>query len=220
MRCSNAGEAHDDHHRTAGAGRGRRGGATAPQPMRPWSRRWPRATGTPCEFYTTATAFAFSALRRGSWMTLPSRKTWSAKPSSRYGVRPAASRGVRRCRPGSCRSRASRRCRRAAAVRRPSLICKSRKPLPIRPLTLTGRAGNRPARSASRLPVPALGRPPRHHRSRLLPRQDHRGGCRDRRRAQEHRKDAMFYARKRLAWLLSRHDDFDHLAAAALKGAA
>jgi RNA polymerase sigma-70 factor (ECF subfamily) len=33
-------------------------------------------------------------------------------------------------------------------------------------------------------------------------------------------KTRMFYARKRLAWLLSRHDDFDHLAAAALKGAA
>jgi RNA polymerase sigma-70 factor (ECF subfamily) len=33
-------------------------------------------------------------------------------------------------------------------------------------------------------------------------------------------KTRMFYARKRLAWLLSRHDDFDHLAAGALKGAA
>jgi hypothetical protein len=30
----------------------------------------------------------------------------------------------------------------------------------------------------------------------------------------------MFYARRRLASLLARHDDFDHLAAAALKGAA
>jgi RNA polymerase sigma-70 factor, ECF subfamily len=33
-------------------------------------------------------------------------------------------------------------------------------------------------------------------------------------------KTRMFYARKRLAWLLSRHDDFDHLAAGAMKGAA
>jgi RNA polymerase sigma-70 factor, ECF subfamily len=37
-------------------------------------------------------------------------------------------------------------------------------------------------------------------------------------------KTRMFYARKRLAWLLARHDDFDHLAAhpaaEALKGAA
>jgi RNA polymerase sigma-70 factor (ECF subfamily) len=33
-------------------------------------------------------------------------------------------------------------------------------------------------------------------------------------------KTRMFYARKRLASLLSRHDDFDHLAADALKGAA
>jgi RNA polymerase sigma-70 factor (ECF subfamily) len=33
-------------------------------------------------------------------------------------------------------------------------------------------------------------------------------------------KTRMFYARKRLAWLLSHHDDFDHLSAVALKGAA
>jgi RNA polymerase sigma-70 factor (ECF subfamily) len=33
-------------------------------------------------------------------------------------------------------------------------------------------------------------------------------------------KTRMFYARRRLASLLARHDDFDHLAAAALKGAA
>jgi RNA polymerase sigma-70 factor, ECF subfamily len=33
-------------------------------------------------------------------------------------------------------------------------------------------------------------------------------------------KTRMFYARKRLAWLLSRHDDFDHLSDAALKDAA
>jgi RNA polymerase sigma-70 factor, ECF subfamily len=33
-------------------------------------------------------------------------------------------------------------------------------------------------------------------------------------------KTRMFYARRRLAWLLSRHQDFDHLAAEPLKGAA
>jgi RNA polymerase sigma-70 factor (ECF subfamily) len=33
-------------------------------------------------------------------------------------------------------------------------------------------------------------------------------------------KTRMFYARRRLAWLLSRHEDFDHLALVPLKGAA
>jgi RNA polymerase sigma-70 factor, ECF subfamily len=33
-------------------------------------------------------------------------------------------------------------------------------------------------------------------------------------------KTRMFYARKRLAWLLARHNDFDHLTSASLKGAA
>jgi RNA polymerase sigma-70 factor, ECF subfamily len=33
-------------------------------------------------------------------------------------------------------------------------------------------------------------------------------------------KTRMFYARRRLAWLLSRHEDFDHLTAVPLKGAA
>jgi RNA polymerase sigma-70 factor, ECF subfamily len=33
-------------------------------------------------------------------------------------------------------------------------------------------------------------------------------------------KTRMFYARRRLAWLLSRHEDFDHLTSVPLKGAA
>jgi RNA polymerase sigma-70 factor, ECF subfamily len=33
-------------------------------------------------------------------------------------------------------------------------------------------------------------------------------------------KTRMFYARRRLAWLLSRHQDFDHLTFVPLKGAA